>query len=139
MAEKKHTLHTRGAWVKVLPYEDLKAKHRNRAVAGRFGQLTFDPNTGKPRDLEARSFAINMLGAAEDIAAMLVTAWNIPYMPGAQLPADHPDLLGELRIEDYNKLLEITEPIRQQLIDPPKPVDPGEFDDADSPTGPASA
>lgn len=138
-ADGKHTLATKGAWVKLLPEADLRAKHRNRAMAARSAVLRFDPVTGKPRgDVSGREAILGMLDSAQDVAAMLVTEWNIPYLPGAPLPIDHPDLIGELTIADCNRLLELTAPTRKTLLDPPEVVDPSDYEDEASPTVPES-
>lgn len=138
MAITKHTLHTKGAWVKLRAFEDLRAKHRKRALAGRLGAMQFDPTTGRPQAFSARLAVLATMDGAEDVAAMLVAEWNIPYLPGAQLPDEHPELLGELTIGDNNALLELTEPIRKRLIADKQDVDPGGYADPDSPSSPES-
>ena len=138
MAETKHNLATKGAWVKLRAYDDLRAKHRKRALANRVGTLEVDPNTGKPLNMAARLAVLTQIDLAEDVAAMCVTAWNIPYLPGAVLPDEDPTILGELTMDDNTKLLELTESIKDQLLGAPKTVDPGDFGDPDSPSKPAS-
>lgn len=138
MAIKKHDLATKGAWVKLRGYEDLRAKHRKRALANRVGSLELDPTTGKPQTFAARLAVMASLDGAEDVAAMLIAEWNIPYLPGAQLPDEHPELLGELTIEDNNALLGLTEPIRKQLVADKQDIDPGNYANPDSPSRPES-
>jgi hypothetical protein len=138
MGDTKHNLVTKGAWVKLRAFEDLRAKHRKRALAGRLGAMQLDPNTGKPTSIEARVAILAGMNLAEDVAAMLITEWNIPYLPGAQLPNDNPELIGELTIEDNNRLLELTEEIRKKLIADRKTVDPSDYADPDSPSKPGS-
>jgi hypothetical protein len=141
MAITKHNLPTKGAWVKLRGYDDLRAKHRKRALAGRLGALQFDPTTGKTQAFTAQVAVVTMLTASEDVAAMLITDWHIPYFSAEQqqLPVeDHPELVEELRIEDSNRLLELTEPIRRKLLEDKKPVDPSDFADPDSPSRPES-
>lgn len=139
MAVKKYTLATRGAWVKLRAYEDLRAKHRKRALAGRIGAMTFDPATGRPQSLSARLAIIAAMDGAEDVAAMLIESWNIPYLPGAALPEDNPELIGELTIADNNALLKLTEPVRVQLLADEPAADPSDYENPDSPSKPESA
>lgn len=68
--------------------------------------------------------------ATEGTVCMLVEKWTIPYLPAAPLPRDMPEILGELTIPDYDKLIEAATPAVGLLF----PSDSA--DDADKPGSP---
>jgi hypothetical protein len=138
MALTRHNLPTAGAWVELRDYTDLRAKHRKQAMAARVGTTEIDPTTGKPMPIRASMAFLAGIDLAESVAAMLITAWHIPYLPGAALPEADPSILGELTMEDNNAILVLTEGARTALLAGAKAIDPSDHEDPDSPSVPAS-
>ncbi len=112
-----------GGWAQLRDPRTLRAKDKKRALS----------NIKDHERLIAAGFDV-----AEGLIAMLVIAWQIPYLPNAPLPSEEISILGELEIPDSDKLTEAIEPARRLLF----PDTSSSVDDADqsgSPTGPASA
>jgi hypothetical protein len=72
----------------------------------------------------------------DGVIMLLVESWSIPYLPNAPLPAELPEILGELTIADEQVLTNAAQPV-VGLLFPKTTVDdagvPG------TPTRPASA
>lgn len=131
----RHVLKTSGAWVEMRDVEDLRARDRKKIDALMARQVTVDVEGDVSVDRGA-VFAI-MRGIPEAVAALLVSAWEIPYAPDAQLPSIDPEVLDDLRLDDYNRLLELAEPA-VKLFMPGRSNNPDDHTDPASPSGPAS-
>lgn len=77
------------------------------------------------------------LDVTDGTICMLVESWFLPYLPGAPLPKDNPDVLGKLTIPDQTALENAIDPALKVLFPREASVDdagvPG------TPTRPASA
>jgi hypothetical protein len=132
----RHVLKTDGAWVELRDVEDLRARDRKKVDAVVMSALTVDMETGA---IAANPGALEKVasGTNEAIAAVLISSWEIPYLPDAQLPCIDPDVLGELRLPDYDRLIELIEPAAA-LLNPRSSSNPDDYDDPQSPSEPAS-
>lgn len=77
--------------------------------------------------------ALQFVGEIE-VAKVLVTAWDLPYEPGARIPADDPDVFGRLTIADYDTIIAACRPALSVLY-PSRPT-PDDAEVPGSPTGP---
>ena len=81
------------------------------------------------------------MNATDELIAMLVTDWQIPYATEDERPWLMPKLditlINELRAPDYGRLMSLVQPAQEVLM--PKKLDPSDYEDLDSPTAPASA
>lgn len=118
-----------GAVVTLRDPEDLTGAEYNAIVGGIVRK-------GDPRDDEGAAAAAGM-DMVYGLAAVLVSAWEVPYLPGLLPPCKEPDHLGRLRIRDYNAVIEAAKGAMGILFPGEATVDgaavPG------SPTEPASA
>lgn len=133
----RHVLKTDGAWVELRDVEDLRARDRKKVEAVIMDAITFDAETGS---ISAGPGALERItnGTAEAVATRLISAWEIPYLPGAPLPLADPEILGELLLADYDRLTELLEPAID-VLNPRSPRNPDDHADPASPSGPASA
>lgn len=132
----RHDLVTEGAWVELRDVEDLRARDRKKVDAIISAQILVDLDgnvTAGPELVSAIKDA-----TPDAVAAALVSSWEIPYLPDAPLPRLDADVLGELLLADYDRLLELTQPAMAILM-PGDSRDPSEHADPQSPSGPASA
>jgi hypothetical protein len=103
-----------------------------------------------PEDNDQRDKLTLGFEAVNEIAALMITGWSLPYEPepvvaedGTEtprpwtLPKNDVSILDELLAPDAMKLEELLEPARAVLM-PSKPS-PDDVDDPASPSGPASA
>lgn len=102
-----------GGTVSLLEPSALKARHR-RAIQEHMGAgNTFDANG----ELDRSRVFIVAAGLDARIAELVVTAWNLPYAPGAVIPALDPvgweDVLG---LDDMAALEEHLKPYRDRLL-----------------------
>lgn len=104
-----------------------------------------DPLELRAKDRRAVQKAIEdpdrKIAAALDIIdgtiCMLVERWDLPYLPGAPLPRDAPEVLGELTIADLAALEEAVDPAIKVLF--PSKAKPEDVLTPGTPTRPASA
>lgn len=115
-----------GGWVELRDANELKAKDRKRVLR----QL------GDPKEGHVLAASVDL---ADLIMACMVTAWKLPYLEDAPIPAVQLDVLDELSMEDENKLQRLVEPVAHLFAPSGKKPDPSDYDNPDSPTGPASA
>lgn len=132
----RHVLKTDGAWVELRDVEDLRAKDRKAVEKLIMSAVEVDMDTGR---IAAAKGAISQIvsGAPDAVAAQLITAWEIPYAPDAQLPRLDPEALDELRLDDHRRLMELIEPAVALLM-PGRANNPDDHDDPASPSEPAS-
>jgi hypothetical protein len=115
-----------GGWVEIRDPKLLKARDRKAVVRG-----VQDPEEGHTM--------ARVVDMSDGIAAMMITAWKLPYLPDAVLPSQDLSLLDEMTIEDDSALQGTPEMLEAaRLFQPTKP-DPSDYDNPDSPTEPASA
>jgi hypothetical protein len=136
MEATRHALKSDGAWVELRDVEDLRAKDRKKVEAVIMGAVSFDLETG---GISADSSALErvMSGTSEAVAEVLICAWEIPYLPDAKLPRLDPEALGELRLADYDRVLELIQPA-VDLLNPRSSRNPDDHADPQSPSEPAS-
>jgi hypothetical protein len=131
----RHALKSDGAWVELRDVEDLRARDRKKVDALLMGQVSADLDGNVSVDRGAVRAIISEV--PEAVAALLVAAWEIPYLPDAKLPSIDAEALDDLRLDDYNRLLELAEPaIRLFMPSSSRNVD--DHADPASPSGPAS-
>lgn len=127
----RHVLKTDGAWVELRDVEDLRARDRKKVDAIISAQIIVDLDgnvTAGPELVSAIKDA-----TPDAVAAALVSSWEIPYLPDAPLPRLDVDILGELKLPDYDRLLELTQPAMAILM----PGDSKSVDDYQDPTSPS--
>ncbi len=110
-----------GGWAQLRDPKTLRAKDKKRALS----------NIKDHEKVIAAGFDVT-----EGLLAMLVDAWEIPYLPNAPLPRDEIGILGELEIPDSDALMAAARPAQQLLFPQPSTVDGA--DKPGSPTVPAS-
>ena len=132
----RHVLKTDGAWVELRDVEDLRARDRKKVEAVIMNAITFDAETGS---IAAGPGALEQItnGTGEAVAMRLISAWEIPYIADAQLPLVDPDVLGELKLPDYDRLIELLQPAID-VLNPRSARDPSDHADPVSPSEPAS-
>jgi hypothetical protein len=134
----KHDLPS-GGWVELRDPNWLRARDRQALMR------KIVPEDNDQRDKLTLGFE-----AVNEIAALMITGWSLPYEPepvvaedGTEtprpwtLPKNDVSILDELLAPDAMKLEELLEPARAVLM-PSKPS-PDDVDDPASPSGPASA
>lgn len=109
-----------GGWIQLRPLEDLRSRHR-KAIAATIPRHGMDP--------------VDVLNMQAKVAEVMIVGWYLPYEPDAKLPSEDPAGLDELSVRDENVLNAKLEPVLK-LINPDN-VDPADYEDPDSPTGPA--
>lgn len=138
MDATRHVLKSDGAWVELRDVRDLRARDRKKVTAAMTSGVGFDFETNQPTMADpAAVMEAYQSAVPETIAALLVCGWEIPYLPDAKLPVLDMDILGELRLEDYDRLIELVTPARALLM-PSSSTDPSEHADPQSPSEPAS-
>ena len=70
----------------------------------------------------------------EELARRLVTAWTLPYLPGAKLPSEDPATWEELEIADFDAIVTAARPAVEVLF--PAPATPDDAGVPGSPTEP---
>ena len=131
----RHVLKTEGAWVDLREVEDLRARDRKAVEAVVYSSVDFDIESGGVTANE-RTIAQISSAAPDAVAAALIFSWEIPYLPDARIPRLDPEILGELRLDDYDRLMELVEPA-QKLLMPRGSSDVDDHADPQSPSGPA--
>src|SRR5690606_30763981 len=132
----RHVLKTDGAWVELRDIEDLRAKDRRAIDAIITAQIHIDLDgnvEAGPELVEAIKNA-----APEAVATQLISSWEIPYLPDARIPRLDSDALGELKLADYDRLMELIEPALKLLM-PNSSRNVDDHGDPASPSEPASA
>ena len=125
----RHSLKSDGAWVELRDIEDLRARDKKKIDALLMGQLSADLDGNVELD---RGVVRAILSEVPDaVIAMLVCGWEIPYSPDARLPSIDPESVDDLRLDDYNRLLELIEPALALFM-------PGRSDNVDDHANPAS-
>lgn len=120
-----------GGWVEIRDPAELKAKDRKRVMRG-----MSDPEEG-----HMMAYAVDM---TDGILAMMIVAWELPYLPEAILPSQQLDILDELELADEQLLQGLVEPVAKMLrpggaSDPSDYTHPDGTPNVDSPTEPSSA
>lgn len=132
--EGMHDLSTEGACVQLRDVSDVRARDRKATLRALSKFVTLDENG----DITESSFDPgNLITAASDIAeavaSMLLVGWDIPYLN----VAPSLDAIGDLKTDDYDRLLELVEPaVRLFLPSSSNNVD--DHGDEQSPSVPAS-
>lgn len=136
MNTTRHELKTDGAWVELRDVADLRARDRKKVDAVVMSAVTFDMETGA---VEASPDALEKVasGTNDATAAVLISAWEIPYLPDAPLPRLDAEALGELMLADYDRLMELIRPAVDAL-NPRSSRNPDDHADPQSPSEPAS-
>lgn len=132
----KHDLPS-GGWVELRDHNWLRARDRNALMR----KITAEHENVPQIDQGFR--------ALNEITALMITAWSLPYEPepivaedGTEtprpwtLPKNDPSILDEVLAPDAVKLEQLLEPARRVLM-PSKPS-PDDVEDPASPSGPAS-
>lgn len=131
----RHDLVTEGAWVDLRDISTVRARDRKAAMQGLLRNIKVDLEGG---DVEIPDRLSAVLSASDDLAEAaaltLITEWCVPYLDGA-VPSL--DAIGDLEMEDYDRLLKLAEPAIKKFM-PPK-VSPDDHADPKSPSVPASA
>ena len=135
---ERHVLKSDGAWVELRDVHDLRARDRKKVAATMtsairitdFSEGTMDADTSQVMEAYQN-------GVPEAIAAVMISTWDIPYLPDAKIPSIDPEVLGELLLDDYDRLMELIEPARALLL-PNSSTDPDDYDDPASPSEPVS-
>ncbi|GAA1030803.1 MULTISPECIES: hypothetical protein [Amycolatopsis] len=133
----KHDLPS-GGWVELRDPNWLRARDRQALIR----KITPDDNDQRDK------FTLGF-DAINEIAALMITGWSLPYEPepvvaedGTEtarpwtLPKNDVSILDELLAGDSAALEQLLEPARAVLM-PQKPS-PDDVDDPASPSGPAS-
>lgn len=126
-----------GSWVEMRSADDVRSRDRDEITKAWFTGMTVDVETGKIAPPSGDAVAAAGLGIPKRIAALLITAWEIPYLPDAPIPSIEPRTLDYLKADDMDQLEKLIEPARTILM--PKTVDPSDYDDPASPSEPGSA
>lgn len=132
----RHDLVTEGAWVELRDVEDLRAKDRKKVTAIVMSAVSVDLDGEVTTGPEMVSLI--MEAAPDAVIGLLVAAWEIPYLPDAQLPCLDVDALGELKLDDYDRLKELVAPA-QALLMPHSSNNVDDHADPRSPSEPVSA
>jgi hypothetical protein len=122
-----------GGWVELRDPNTLKARDRKNVIRG-----VQDPEEGH---VMAR-----VVDMSDGIAAMLITAWSVPYLNGGDTPLPSQDLsvLDELSISDDGALQGMPEMLEAANLFKPGTPDPSDYTkpdgspNLDSPTEPSS-
>jgi hypothetical protein len=118
-----------GGRVTLLDPDQLTAKH-TKAMMRRVRAMKVQPGEEVVAGVEATDYLISQV----------VVAWELPYDTSDGRPwvppAEDPTLVDELRAPDYGRLLVLVHPLERVIL--PHDADPTEYEDHDSPTGPAS-
>jgi hypothetical protein len=137
-ATTRHPLSERhGSWVEMRSADDVRSRDRDEITRSMYAGMTVDTETGKIEAPSGEAVAAAGLGIPKRIAALLITAWEIPYLPDAPIPSIEPLTLDYLRADDMDQLEKLIEPARALLM--PKSVDPSDHADPQSPFEPGSA
>lgn len=135
----KHDLVTPDAWVELRDYRELRAKDRKVVLCAMFGEAELKEEGGGVQRPTAGVAYASAFNASEMTAALLITGWNIPYLPGALVPNGNPEILGELTIEDSDALFVIVAPAVSALMPGADRPSPDQAADPTSPTVPVRA
>ena len=124
-----------GGKVTIRDLDTLKARD-TKALMAKMAAAAKDIDTDD--DAEVTKAGI---GGTDHLIALLVTDWQIPYPTenGREwlLPKLDLSLIDELSGPDYGALMAIVKPAQEALM--PRTMNPGEYEDLDSPSVPASA
>lgn len=117
-----------GGWIRLRPSDDIRGHHRDYVL----DTITMSS------DITMRAIR----GMQSALAEVMITEWEIPYLPDAPLPMTVPYTTGasplrELKISDEDELNRALEPYAE-LINPRK-VSADDHADPDSPSVPDGA
>lgn len=134
----KHDLPS-GGWVELRNAHWLRAKDRN-ALMRRI----------VPEDADSKSKIDLGFEALNEIGALMIVAWSLPYEPDPEpgpdgtdqarswtLPKNDPSILDELLAPDAVALEDLLAEARKVLM--PQGPSPDQSDDPESPSGPGNA
>ena len=133
----RHVLKSDGAWVELRDVDDLRARDKKRVVAAVTELVKVDVESGSVGtgpDVIRRI----VQDITDVVAGLLVTAWEIPYLPDARLPSIDAESLDDLRLDDYARLQELVEPVVSLLM-PGSSNNVDDHEKPESPSGPDSA
>lgn len=124
-----------GAKVTIRDVDTLKARD-SKVLMGKMSASAQGVDTDNDEALAEAG-----IGVFDELIALLVTDWDIPYptedgRPWLLPKIDH-TLIDELTGADYGALMSIVKPAQEVLM--PQKTDPSEYEDLDSPTAPANA
>lgn len=131
----RHSLKSDGAWVELRDVEDLRQRDRKKVNAIVMSAISVDLDGNVAAGPEMVSLIQE--AAPDAVIELLVSGWEIPYLPDAKLPKLDPDVLGELKLDDYDRLLELVTPA-QDLLMPHASNNVDDYQDPASPSEPAS-
>lgn len=132
----RHELVTPGAWVELRDVDDLRGRDRDAVWAAMGSGLTLNAD-GRPVMSEASRVLTAGSVTSNTIAGLLVERWEAPYLGGGPQPSPSAAQIGELKLKDLDRLLELVEPAVTLLM-PSSATDPDDYGDELSPSGPAS-
>jgi hypothetical protein len=135
-AGKRYALPS-GGWFELRDYRELRAKDRKVLLTQLTAGMQVNATSGEVRDMSGSVAALAALDATEGLAALLITAWEVPGLPAAVLPSQQIAMLGELTMPDYDTIAAAVEPAYGAIIGA-RTVDPSDAADPSSPSGPAS-
>ena len=113
-----------GGWVELRDVDTLRARDRKNVMRN-----VHDPEDG-------RTIA-SLIEMGDGVLAMMVTAWELPYLENAPLPSVDLSVLEELTLPDETELQRLCAPAAKLVVTRSEP-DPSDHDDPTSPTAPAS-
>jgi hypothetical protein len=133
----RHVLKSDGAWVEMRDPDDLRARDKKKVNAVITDMVKVDMESGAVGtgpDVVRRI----VQDIPDVVAGLLVIGWEIPYLPDAKLPGIDPEALDDLRLDDYNRLLELVEPVLALLM-PSSSNNVDDYERPESPSEPVSA
>ena len=133
---ERHILKSDGAWVELRDLLDVRARDRKKVTGIMTSAVHITDLSTGAMDADADVVMKAYESIPEVVAALLITAWEIPYAPDAKLPSIDPDSIGDLRLDDYDRLMEIVKPAVDLLM--ARPPSPDDYADPTSPSEPAS-
>jgi hypothetical protein len=133
----RHVLKTDGAWVELRDIEDLRARDKKKVNALIAGLVKVDAETGNV-DTGPAVIGRIVQDVPDIVASLLIVAWELPYLPDAKLPSIDPEALDDLKLDDYQRLQELVEPV-VALMMPNSSNSVDDYENQASPSEPASA
>ena len=133
----RHVLKSDGAWVELRDIDDLRARDKKKVNSAITDLVKVDMESGAV-DTGPDVIRRIVQDVPDIVAGLLITSWEIPYLPDARLPSIDPEVLDDLRLDDYQRLLELTEPVVALLM-PSSSNNVDDFEKPESPSEPASA
>jgi hypothetical protein len=135
----RHALKSDGAWVELRDIDDLRKRDRKKVDALINGAVEIEVDEdGEVTTTPSKGAVLSIMNGVPDVVAtLLITAWELPYAPDAQLPSIDPEALDELRLDDHARLMELVDPV-VALFMPGRSNNPDDYEKPASPSEPAS-